>query len=80
MKRNIMLMSLDIHMHPLPRQRPPAQSPLEVAIDRINKFIPNEMQMLVDSYLRACDKVNDENWAKIIVKMNDLAFQKWLLK
>jgi hypothetical protein len=91
MKRNVMSMSLDIHMHllllllPLPLllpcQRPShAQSPLEEAMDRINKFILNEMQMPVDLYLRACDKVNDENWARIVVKINELAFKRWLVK
>jgi hypothetical protein len=57
-----------------------AQSPSEEAMDIINQFIPNEMQMPVDSYLRACDKVNDENWARIVVKMNELAFKRWLVK
>jgi hypothetical protein len=66
---------------PAPVPEPPnAQSPSEEAMDRINKFVPNEMEMPLDSYLRACDKVNDENWARIVVKMNELAFKRWLVK
>jgi hypothetical protein len=49
-------------------------------MDRINKFVPNEMEMPLDSYLRAYDKVNDENWARIVVKMKELAFKRWLVK
>ena len=64
---------------PVP-EAPHAQSPSEEAMDRINTFVPNEMQMPVNSYLRACEKVNDENWAKIVVKMNELAFKRWLVK
>ncbi|KAE8037817.1 hypothetical protein FH972_010372 [Carpinus fangiana] len=64
---------------PVP-EAPHAQSPSEEAMDRINKFVPNEMQMPLDSYLQVCDKVNDENWARIVVKMNELAFKRWLVK
>ena len=55
---------------------PPTQSPSEVVMDKINKFVSNEMQLPIDSYLWACGKINDENWAKIVLKMNEPIFHK----
>ena len=62
------------------QEAPLAQTPSELVMDRINNFVSTEMQLPVDSYIRACEAIKDKGWARIVFKMNDYVFRGWLLK
>ena len=60
------------HVDALLKRVPVSQALSEDVMDIIN-VLSKEMQLPINAYLQACNAINEENWAKIVLKMNDIA-------